>query len=118
MPRRRPELWMPKGAFWQGDAVSRLSVEQGHVVRKQYQPTRNAILQQNQDLQREPEALRDLDWSQWALSIPELDYKRLIKKYPELNSPDSGLSHRAWQRFLASSESDPYRVRARDKARR
>lgn len=44
------------------------------------------------------------------LSIPEFDYAVLIVRYPELNSKDGVEQTNAWKRFLASPESEPYRV--------
>ena len=101
-----------------GDIVNWHTLEQGHLVRHQVQPTRNAVLERNATIQREPEALRRLDWASWQLSIPELDMKILAKKHPELMNPDGPTRKAAWKRFIESDEADPYRVRARTKARR
>lgn len=73
---------------------------------------RNAILERNKELQRTPGALRDLSHGRWALSIPELDHYYLCKKYPDLISPDHHTRNRALAKFMASSESAPYRVQA------
>ena len=72
---------------------------------------RNAILERNKDLQRE-DVLRDLTFGRWALSIPELDHRYLVKKYPELQAHDRATRDKALARFMASSESAPYKVRA------
>jgi hypothetical protein len=49
----------------------------------------------------------------WALSVPEEDHLALCLKYPDLASVDAGIRSAAWGRFIASSESLPYRVRER-----
>ena len=46
----------------------------------------------------------------WTLSLPEFEYYMLIKKYPDLNSPDHEIKTRAWKTYLRSAESKPYRV--------
>ncbi len=71
---------------------------------------RQAILERNQRLQNE-RVLRDLSFGRMALSIPELDYAHLVRKYPDLASPDGEIKQRAWAKFCASSESAPYKVR-------
>jgi hypothetical protein len=71
---------------------------------------RNAILERNQETQRNPGAINDLSFGRWALSVPELDNIYLVKKYPDLNSPDGPTKQRALAKFMASPESIPYRV--------
>jgi len=44
------------------------------------------------------------------LSIPELDYAILQALYPELNSRDATERTKAWKKFAASPESEPYRL--------
>lgn len=45
-----------------------------------------------------------------ALSIPELDFAVLKVRYPELVSTDRETRDRAWQKFVMSPESEPYRI--------
>jgi hypothetical protein len=71
---------------------------------------RTAILERNKRLRNE-RPLQDLSFGRMALSIPELDYAHLVRKYPDLAAPDEGIKQRAWARFCASSESAPYKVR-------
>ena len=47
------------------------------------------------------------------LVIPELDMAVIKRRFPETNSPDAGIRHRAWLKFLNSPESEPYRVHRR-----
>ena len=44
------------------------------------------------------------------LSIPEMDYAVLKIRYPELNSRDATERTKAWQKFIRSPESEPYRT--------
>lgn len=45
-----------------------------------------------------------------ALSIPMLDAQVIRARYPDLNSPDAEIRTKAWQKFAASPESEPYRT--------
>ena len=47
-----------------------------------------------------------------ALSIPELDAAVLRVRHPELASKDRETFTRAWNKFILSPESEPYRVSA------
>jgi hypothetical protein len=108
---------MDFGAAWDGELFAQWRIEQGHLVRTVTQPREDRILDANRELRKAPGALRPLSWAGLELSIPELHYYRLVKKYPELASRDGETKTRAWRRFLASSEADPYRVRDRSLAR-
>ena len=44
------------------------------------------------------------------LLIPTLVLRQLKKKYPDLDSPDRMTKVRAWKKFLASTESKPWRT--------
>ena len=72
---------------------------------------RDPILETNRQLRRE--GLKDLSFGRWALSIPEIDYKKLVKANPALKSLDTVERTLAWKRFMASPESVPYRVNER-----
>ena len=93
------------------------SIEGGELVRKVTQPSEDPILERNRELRKNPAALHSLDSMGLELTIPELHYWRLVKKYPELGAPDAATKTRAWRRFMGSSESDPYRVKDRRRAR-
>ena len=77
------------------------------------QPTRNLVLERNQELRKNPDAIRKLESMGWELSIPLSDYHNLRKKYPDLASPDGLVRSLAWKQFIGSAESVPYRVRDR-----
>lgn len=53
---------------------------------------------------------RRLDWGRHVLTIPLVDMERIKDKHPELRAPDAETRNRAWARFIASSESAPYRT--------
>ena len=46
----------------------------------------------------------------WALSMTPMQYDKLIKKYPELDCGDRQIQKKAWDKFIASSEAEPYEV--------
>ena len=49
--------------------------------------------------------------SMMELQIPEMAYHLLIRKHPDLGSNDNDIATKAWKKFIASSESKPYRVK-------
>lgn len=67
-----------------------------------------------QDLRRRG-GLGHQEWASVMLSIPELDFYVLTKRYPDLISPDQQIANKAMDKFLRSPESAPYRVRDTDK---
>ena len=87
-------------------------ISAGKLFRRQTQPNRELLLERNAKLRREG-GLADLTFAGLELRIPEIDYYQLRKKYPDLNAPDGEIRTKAWRRFAASSEADPYRIRDR-----
>jgi hypothetical protein len=79
------------------------------IATRRYQTNRAQILESVRDI-RNNRLTRRLDWARPVLCIPELDLMQLRAKYPELNSRDPLERTLAWKRFIASSESQPYRV--------
>lgn len=71
---------------------------------------RAARLEQNKRMRNETPT-RDLSWARWTMSIPQLDWYYLCKKYPDLASQDKHTREAALAKFMASSESAPYKVR-------
>lgn len=92
-------------------------VKAGQLKRRAELPGRFAILDDNQRLRNEPEAMQNLSFAGLALQIPEPDLYALWRKYPDLNSKHTHTRRNAWIRFMGSSESDPYRVRQRNRKR-
>ena len=83
----------------------------GDIRRETTQPLRNAILNDNAEIRKNPEALRKLDAMEWTLSIPEDDFGMLVKCNPALNHDDAATRTAAWKAFINSPVSIPYRVR-------
>ena len=79
----------------------------GTVSSRLRQVDRDRIMETTQ--QRRGSA-RKLDWGRLVLTIPVVDLARIKDRYPELRAPDAETRNRAWQRFIASSESAPYRT--------
>jgi hypothetical protein len=74
------------------------------------------ILERNSELRKNPEAWKkDKNIGMGVeLTIPLMDLYYLKKANPELDSSDAMVRTLAWKKFMASSESDPYRVRDRE----
>ena len=53
---------------------------------------------------------RHMDWGGMALQFPAGHQSFWESKYPELDSPDADIQLAAWNKFLRSDESKPYRV--------
>ena len=100
-----------------GVLASRWKLEGGELVRITTQASEDPILERNRELRKNPGALRSLDSMGLELTIPELHYWRLVKKYPELGSVNAATKTAAWKRLMRSSESDPYRVNDRRRQR-
>lgn len=80
-------------------------------------PERRQILEQAHQLR--VDGIRPgTPWAGSELMIPELDYYVLVRRFPDLSSPDSEIRLKAWKRFLATSAADPYRVNPKNLARR
>ena len=70
-----------------------------------------AVLKENQEVLDRGGA-RSLSFGQMALQIPMSHRVALGRKYPDLDSPDQTIQLKAWQKFIKSAESKPYRVSA------
>jgi hypothetical protein len=77
--------------------------------------TRRQVLTLNKELRNLSTPLKHMDWGSLMLNIPELDFYVITKRYPELLSPDAEISTKAYDKFLRSPESEPYRVRRTDR---
>lgn len=95
--------------FWDNDGTTLLTQTE--------QPNRENILNENAELRKNPGALRALETFRFELSIPEIDMPTLYKLYPNLQAVDAGIRTQAWNHFINSDVSLPYRVRDR-KSRR
>lgn len=82
----------------------------GDIIREKFQPSRPTILEGNKRI-RTQAALRKLDAMEWALRIPEIDYRMLLQTNPDLDSHDGEIKRTAWVKFINSAESLPYKVR-------
>jgi len=82
---------------------------------KQGNASRRQLLTLNQELRNLDTPMGHHSWGSNVLQIPELDYYVLVKRFPDLQAPDAEISTRAWDKFLKSPESEPYRVRRTDR---
>ena len=91
------------------DSRKRVWFEQGHLVQRNYQPSRSAVLAEVKARRDNPGSMRKLEFGVCALTVPQLDFKRLCKMFPDLIAPDGHTQTVAWRKFMASSLSEPYR---------
>jgi hypothetical protein len=77
-------------------------------------PSRQAALQANAEMRKGRVGGVPDDWGYVALNVPVSDMRILQVRFPELASPNADVQHRAWQRFIRSPESAPYKVRRND----
>ncbi len=91
------------------DVRTRVWFEHGHLVRENYQPSRTAVLEATKYRRDHPGIMKDAPFGRAMLTIPQLDYQRLMKANPALNSLDTAEQTKAWKVFLRSPESEPYR---------
>jgi len=100
----------PKDDFTESHLTEkfRFDAHDGTLNRRLIQNNRLQILEQNRALRNE--GVKDMSFMRWALSIPEVDFMNLVRKYPDLQSRDANSKTRAWRRFISSAESVPYRM--------
>lgn len=101
-----------------GVIKSEFKVEQGHLVHKQTQPTENLILERNQELRKNPGALRDLGegqeggtWGRQLACIPTIKFYKAIKDGYDFLNKDSKIANREMMRFLLSEDGKECLVR-------
>lgn len=100
-----------------GGVFSGFRIEQGHLVRRRVQPSRGKILEFNQELRKNPDALRAMECMGLELHIPMLDWLRLQERYPPLASASTKERTTMWRALLNTGELDAYRVRDRSRKR-
>lgn len=78
-------------------------------------PDRPKILELNQAMRKQDQVggVPD-DWGYVALNIPIPDMRALQLRYPDLASIDREIQLKAWKKFIASPESEPYKLRRND----
>lgn len=74
---------------------------------------RPRILALNQ-AKRAGERVNTVPFGRVVMNIPIPDMQVINLRYPDTASPDAEIRRRAWDRFLASPESEPYRVSRTD----
>ena len=90
--------------------IDRHYIEDGMFYCVRFDRTARGVKETNAEIRLNPDALKDPNGMRWALSIPEDDHRMLLHKYPELGAVDGEVKHKAYQRFMKSAESEPYRV--------
>jgi hypothetical protein len=92
-----------------GGRLIKRAVVDGNAITATFDPNVNRILEENKGIRNSGIVKQKADM-QWALSIPELHHAQLVKRYPDLASKDGEIHAKAWNKFIRSSESKPYRV--------
>lgn len=95
------------GTDRQGNQLLRWWSEGDKVYYTREDLDREQILLMNQQARGK---LKASDGMRWALSIPPDDLAQLKLLYPDLGSVDRDIKHKAWQKFMKNSASEPYRV--------
>ena len=91
-----------------GHLIKRAVVD-GKAITATFDPNAERVLRENVGI-RNSQIVKQKSDLHWALSMTPLQYSQICKRYPELKSPDNEIQTKAWKRFIASSESKPYRV--------
>ncbi len=71
------------------------------------------MLRENLELRNSGIKADGIGFGRAILQVPQLDLQRLWRKYPDLNCLDADIKTKAWLKFAASSESEPYRLQQR-----
>ena len=100
-----------------GVIFAKWKVEGDKLVRTMIQPSEDSILAFNRELQKNPGAVRDLDWGKLALNIPDNVYWFLVKQFPDLNAQNAAARTAAWLKLYNSREFESFRVTPRSMAR-
>ena len=91
-----------------GHFIKRAVVD-GKATTVTFDPNAKRVLEENQGI-RNSQIVKQKADLHWALSMTPLQYAQICKRYPDLKSDDNEIQTKAWKRFIASSESKPYRV--------
>ncbi len=96
-----------------GEIDAEFVIEDGKIYRRMRTKNAQGVLQRNKELQRNPGAIKPLDWAGVELTIPTAEYHKLIERYPDLNSPDGEIQTRAWLKVMGHPASDRWRQKER-----
>ena len=91
-----------------GHLIKRAVVD-GNAITATFDPNAKRILEENEGIRNSGIVEQKADMH-WALSMTPMQYDKLLKKYPDLDCDDKQIHKKAWDKFIASSESRPYRV--------
>lgn len=97
----------------EGSQAVRFHEEQGYLVKETYQPDRDAILKNNQEMRKAESIIRpDRNATGWYVGeIPLNDLPYVKSKYPEMFEGDRDQRRKALIRFTNDPEMRPYVIR-------
>lgn len=104
---------MKKFSVDRGTHQTHFEVDGGIVKSHSTQADRNARLDRNNELRKNPGAVRQTGFGKLALDIPITDFKVIAKFYPGIDDPKHPDHKYQMRRFLKSPAADPYRVEER-----
>lgn len=90
--------------------IDRMYMEDGSFYVVRFDRTARGVKETNAQIRLNASALKAPNGLRWALSIPEDDHRMLLARFPDLAATDGEIKHKAYQRFMKSAESEPYRV--------
>lgn len=106
--------------FEHSDGVLNVTLHQSdedEVTGTLHQPTRNMILERNQELRNNPGTLRDFTFGSHVACIPLEDLFALKQKYPGLRSRDAKIRSKTMIDILRSPEGRKFLVRDKRQGR-
>ena len=104
---------MKKFSVDRGTHQTHFEIDQGVVKSHSTQADRHARLDRNNELRKNPGAVRQTSFGKLALDIPITDFKVLGKFFPGIDDPTHPDHKYQLRKFLASPAADPYRVEER-----
>jgi hypothetical protein len=104
---------MRKFSVDRGTHQTHFEIDRGVIKSHSTQADRNARLDRNNELRKNPGAVRDTSFGRLELDIPVTDFKVLAKFYPGIDNPAHPDHKYQLRKFLKSPAADPYRVTER-----
>lgn len=83
------------------------------LTRVQTQPNKPKIYEENHELRKNPDAVRDLEWGRFVARIPFDDWTAAMRNGYDLQSKDPKTAERELMRYLRSDEGKLAMIRGR-----
>jgi hypothetical protein len=114
MAQPLPPRKAPVASIYDGAVRSSLTVEhspggEGFTFSRLEHQDCAAILDHNREVMAAGGS-RTASFGKVELCIPELELRKLKRRYPDLASPDKEIRLKAWKRFIQTAEAKPWKV--------